>query len=1033
MKAIISDDSPLTLKIRQSKKFLRLTVFSITLLFVHALIAPDVFAIQENMHEGSEARKIVLSGSPEQKMNQALVKVQEIANEAQKTISQRLAEESGLLDSILSFLGLSQLQLENIDQLKELEKLIAGQHLDTLQKFDLTEDRLNGEAFSPEVSERHSNMVDEYISNYEEMMARIGNALNAKNLGGQSEAIDSLHDMMSTQKLKKTHQLVDPNNLPWGSPDATKTRKPGKTPEALSQLTSIPNHPQATMLAANIITPEMLGKFGGPVAEDLIETTDIKLTEAIRLKSLELNEDPVEIYNWVRNNIEFIPTYGSIQGADYTLEYGKGNAFDTASLLIALLRAANIPARYAYGTIEIPAEKAMNWVGDVDVPSAAQQLLGQGGIPNLGIISGGKIKSIQLEHIWVEAWVDYFPSRAAKHIVGDQWIPLDASFKQYNYVEGIGFGSEAGPDIDELVSSVISNTTQDDIAGSIEGVPTQDIDAFITQYTDELAGYIDSQGGELTVQQVLGAKRTIIFEPMSLASGLPYSLIARTENFSKIPDTLRHKIRFTLQSESSGGFGGYSSFSDILSSDFSLPELAGKTMSLSYKPATDLDNETLIGLIPEAGALEGDIPRSIPGYLINVSAELNIDKNTVLTRGSVPLGTETNHKMEIYAPSTGWASTNATGVAGEYRAIGIDSGGISPKQLTDIQEESEELLEKIAVDDLTGLTKHHLSGLMMQTNILSYFAMNNIMSDFQSRAAGVVEFRLPSYGYFMTSLTPSYYFGRPVSVETSGVTMDVPYLRTMSTAKDNDREKWVQFNRSSGLRASFLENWIPEFMLSTEDQPLDGVSAAKLLILAQEQGQKVYTLTSANSNQLSNVQIDSAARQDILNSLRAGKEVTVHDSPINVNGWSGSGYLVIDPETGAGGYLISGGANGGSISDILMGFSGWLLGMIDGAFGHLAGSAWFSSSLKYTQRMLALSTRVGYFGLILGVGSVFYNEGLTWDAVGAASVAILAFALTAVAVAALAVVTGAIAGAILGGFAAAGIGYLGVLITRRLF
>jgi transglutaminase-like putative cysteine protease len=50
-----------------------------------------------------------------------------------------------------------------------------------------------------------------------------------------------------------------------------------------------------------------------------------------------LEEDPVKIYNWVRNTIEFIPSYGSIQGADYTLQHGKGNAFDTASLLIALL------------------------------------------------------------------------------------------------------------------------------------------------------------------------------------------------------------------------------------------------------------------------------------------------------------------------------------------------------------------------------------------------------------------------------------------------------------------------------------------------------------------------------------------------------------------------------------------------------------------------------------------------------------------------------------------------------------------------
>ena len=32
---------------------------------------------------------------------------------------------------------------------------------------------------------------------------------------------------------------------------------------------------------------------------------------------------------------------------------------DTASLLIALLRAAGIPARYVYGSVEVPAEQMM--------------------------------------------------------------------------------------------------------------------------------------------------------------------------------------------------------------------------------------------------------------------------------------------------------------------------------------------------------------------------------------------------------------------------------------------------------------------------------------------------------------------------------------------------------------------------------------------------------------------------------------------------------------------------------------------------
>ena len=99
-----------------------------------------------------------------------------------------------------------------------------------------------------------------------------------------------------------------------------------------------------------------------PTAADLAETIEIQLTPAITAKAAELNNEPVAIYNWVRNNIEFVPTYGSIQGADYCLQTKLCNAFDTSSLLISLLRASNIPAKYVEGTVEIPIEKVKNCV-----------------------------------------------------------------------------------------------------------------------------------------------------------------------------------------------------------------------------------------------------------------------------------------------------------------------------------------------------------------------------------------------------------------------------------------------------------------------------------------------------------------------------------------------------------------------------------------------------------------------------------------------------------------------------------------------
>ena len=97
----------------------------------------------------------------------------------------------------------------------------------------------------------------------------------------------------------------------------------------------------------------------------------------------------------------------------------------------------------------------------------------------------------------------------------------------------------------------------------------------------------------------------------------------------------------------------------------------------------------------------------------------------------------------------------------------------------------------------------------------------------------------------------------------------------------------------------------------------EGVSAVKAIAIAASQGQKIYTITQ--EVYVSNPNIVSAnlaahsnqTRQAVQNALNIGHEVTIHESPITQSGWSGAGYTTIDPATGAGGYMIDGGSNGG--------------------------------------------------------------------------------------------------------------------------
>ena len=97
----------------------------------------------------------------------------------------------------------------------------------------------------------------------------------------------------------------------------------------------------------------------------------------------------------------------------------------------------------------------------------------------------------------------------------------------------------------------------------------------------------------------------------------------------------------------------------------------------------------------------------------------------------------------------------------------------------------------------------------------------------------------------------------------------------------------------------------------------EAISAVKAIAIAQSEGQKIYTINKQNAQTaLQKLPIGGEVGSEIRNAVNAGKEVTVHEKSINKHGWKRFGYIVIDPETGAGSYLIEGGGNGGEMTEI---------------------------------------------------------------------------------------------------------------------
>jgi hypothetical protein len=292
---------------------------------------------------------------------------------------------------------------------------------------------------------------------------------------------------------------------------------------------------------------------------------------------------------------------------------------------------------------------------------------------------------------------------------------------------------------------------------------------------------------------------------------------------------------------------------------------------------------------------------------------------------------------QLYDRSQWDLTSEESNVAGQVTAIGISAGGVSAQQLASAKHALENAQRQLQQGNSSTLLGESVAGGMMTSFIWTWLSASERHGQVSQRVAGIVESPGLSYGLFHTVASPIYSWGVIRSVKFPGVNLDFGHMRTLGWATDGNPAKWVAHNRLRGQYMSALEHAIPERLLTDPNQcsntGLDGrppcpqgVSAVKALGLAAQAGQKIYTITkelyaNAPSSVAAVLGAHTASTRDrIQQALDAGYEVTIHAAPITNGGWTGAGYLLIDPATGAGGYLIEGGSNGGVIFVTWMSF-----------------------------------------------------------------------------------------------------------------
>ena len=172
--------------------------------------------------------------------------------------------------------------------------------------------------------------------------------------------------------------------------------------------------------------------------------------------------DPVAIYESVRNNIRPEFYYGLMKGGAQAYLEQSGNDADTAAVLIGMLKAQSIPARFVRGTAIVLAADLIALTGTSNALQAVR-VLERAGIPHEVLLGGGGVASVKWERVWVEAYLPYANYRGT--LLSDQgkvWIPLDPWFKRLQPPGGIDVVEELGVDpraeLDAYLATLQSET-----------------------------------------------------------------------------------------------------------------------------------------------------------------------------------------------------------------------------------------------------------------------------------------------------------------------------------------------------------------------------------------------------------------------------------------------------------------------------------------------------------------------------------------------------------------------------------------------
>ncbi len=635
---------------------------------------------------------------------------------------------------------------------------------------------------------------------------------------------------------------------------------------------------------------------------------EVKIGPGVQQVLTEVGQDPLAAYRWVRDNVEYLPYFGAKNGAEGTAWSRIGNDFDQAALLAALLRSQGYPVRFVYGVVRVEAKMIADWCG-MSTAEKAVELLIQGGVPVNSIEVSGIVKYVEMSHCWLEAKVPY-TSPGYQGAGEPVWIPLDPSYKKHTIPgENLDLFGDLGFQEENFLLDYLQ--TEEDL--SPEGY-----------FRELLRGKLTDYGNRNSLRDAAFQLSIVPSNAGALPTGLPQELSVLGVIWEEpvIPAVYHHRLRMTLWDGLDDSLGVRTGDVQVTipTAFFSLHAL-----SVLYEPATDED-KALAETSPSGAPLDATIR-----YQIKMRPKLLADGKPIgefftgyfleagiPTMEGIPgnIGKEQTLLVETLLPATDPADSQPGSrrgvveeklkVGGAY-ALGCTGGMVTAGRMQAGAEE----LRRLQTE---GTTQEVLAGTL---TLASQQYLHKTTLAAQSFAAFVGVRHIEEPTIMLCGVHPT------ANLDTAGVFFDV-HQYMLAFVSRTDMARWDRtrplreraFMFLVGMQSSYNEHKVLADVFQTT-----AVSSVRILKHERSLGYEPLILDGDSSNLTTTLQglpLTQEQREEILNRVMGQSfKLIIPTKSTSLEGWNGWGYILWDPNTGAGGYYISGGVAGGNTSGLM--------------------------------------------------------------------------------------------------------------------